>query len=83
MGSISKETHTNTIIEKTRQGEITVNLVLTIKLDGDGISIAGIGNQQKETPIFNLEENKSDKVDFEIPDFDSDDMEILDFGKDE
>ena len=79
MGSVSKEGHT--IIEKTRDGEITVNLVLTIKLDGDGISIGGIGTQQSQMPILNLDEEKEEKVEFEVPDFDSD-MEILDFGKD-
>ena len=79
MGSVSKEGHT--IIEKTRDGEITVNLVLTIKLDVDGISIGGIGTQQSQMPILNLDEEKEEKVEFEVPDFDSD-MEILDFGKD-
>lgn len=79
MGYVTRNGET-IIKERTKDGEITINLVLTIKLDGDGISISG-EPIKKDKPILDLNEEKDTKVDLEIPDF-NDDTEMIDFGKD-
>ena len=59
------------IKERTRDGEITINLVLTIQLDGNNLSMA-------VNPDQNLEVAEDD-IEFAIPDFETDD--IIEFGR--
>lgn len=78
MGSVSRESRT-IIKEKTKDGEITINLVLTIKLDGDNLSVTA--DKPKNKPILNMHQKNDENVNFEIPEFDSGE-DLIDFGKD-
>jgi hypothetical protein len=72
--------NTKQIVEKihTTNGEMTVNLNLTITLQQDGqIQIETQKSEKKETiPVV----DNSSKTVFEIPDFDTND-ELINFGK--
>lgn len=72
--------HERTILN-TVGGEVTINLNLTIRVEGDSISVSTEGssaavNQSAPPPI---EIPREDKFQFVIPDFDS--IGLIDFGK--
>lgn len=64
-------------------GEITVNLVLTIKLESDGLSIAAAPARSKkhikEIIIEEPDEDEDDLVDLVIPDIKTE--KIIQFGE--
>ncbi len=58
-------------------GEVTVNLVLTIKLDSDGLSLAAVGGGGKSAAI--IDNSDDDDVKFIVPDIHAEDM--IQFGE--
>ena len=73
----------STSITKSKDGELTINLVLTIKFDGITAAPTVIDHfeekEQKKPEFY-----KEDKVDLMIPDFindDEDDGGLINFGK--
>lgn len=82
---MSGRSHATNLTHKIKgDGEVTVNLVLTIKLDSDGLSltlpseITNLNNQQVKK---NKMVDDEDDVSWEIPNIESDG--IIDFGKKE
>lgn len=70
---------------KSVDGQVTVNLNLTIKIEADGsLSVAPmIGQQQIAEKVLEKVENKEEETKFkyEIPDFGFGEDNIIDFGK--
>jgi len=68
------------IIEKTKDGEITVNLNLTIKLEAGELSVTANPQPQKSgLPVFGIDDNEPKESRYEMPDLDNEG--IIDFGK--
>ena len=59
-------------------GEITVNLVLTIRLENNNLSITA-GDERKQLMKEQIVKNKEDKVDLIIPDIESEGL--IQFGQ--
>lgn len=74
MASVSNQGQT-ILKETTKEGEVTINLILTIKLENDGLSVTA-----KPQKNLNLGVNEEDSVTLEIPDFESDN-DIINFGR--
>lgn len=74
--------YTNTIITKetTREGEITVNIVLTLKLEG--LTASAEASSVVAPPVTKMVKTlkvEDDDLDFMIPDLKSEGL--IDFGK--
>lgn len=74
-----------TVIKETSGGEITINLNLTIKLEGDQLSISAETAEPRDewkppkmSPVKRQEVDEDD-LDMLIPDFDS--GEVIEFGR--
>lgn len=83
MGSREKESQTVTHKIQTG-GEVTVNLVLTIKLDNEGLSVSSAealpaSSKKLMKEQINETYSDNDKVDWIIPDIESEG--IIQFGK--
>lgn len=65
-----------------KDGEITINLVLTIKLEGSGLTASAPPETKPSSPavpVKRVAEEDDDKVDFMIPDIKSEGL--IQFGK--
>jgi len=83
---MASRSHDNTNLKYQLQtdGEITVNLVLTVKLDSDGLAVAAADATQTTSKKEFKQENEvedDEEASFIIPNFaDDDDDDILEFG---
>ena len=80
---VSTPTTIREIRTETKTGEITINLNLTIHVEGNAVSVSAASQEQPKIAKPAIA-SSPDKVDFELPDISSVDMkDLLDFGKDD